>query len=195
MQYPHHTKNQESGFTLVELMVVASIFAVISSIVLFQNARFNNVVILENLAYDVALSVREAQVYGLSVRQDLGSGSFDFAYGIHVGASAPSNYVLFIDANENDRFDAPAETLQTFTLRKGFVIGRYCADNGGTPKCSDTSADEMEGLSVVYRRPDPEGLIRTDTGVSYSRAEIVLQAPNGNERSVVIYTSGQISVE
>lgn len=184
-----------SGFTLVELMVVAAIFATISAIVLFQNSKFNNVVILENLAYDVALSIREAQVYGLSVRQDAESGTFDYAYGVHFNVSTPSEYILFIDINENDRFDGSTEVLERFSLRKGFVISQYCADNGGAPRCSDTSGNEMTGLSVVYRRPDPEGLIHDPEGTSYSRAEVTIQSPDESERMITIYTSGQISVE
>src|SRR3989344_3669939 len=45
------------GFTLVELVVVTAIIVVVSSVVLVNNNRFGGVIQLENLAYDVALSV------------------------------------------------------------------------------------------------------------------------------------------
>src|SRR3989344_4615422 len=51
----------ERGFTLVELMVVTGILVVITSLILANNTRFGGAVLLENLAYDIALSMRKAQ--------------------------------------------------------------------------------------------------------------------------------------
>ncbi len=56
------------GFSLIELIVVTGIFTVITAVVLANNAQFNNSVLLGNAAYDIALSVRQAQVYGLSTQ-------------------------------------------------------------------------------------------------------------------------------
>ena len=50
-------------------MVVTAIFVILSAVVLANNSRFGNVIVLQNLAHDISLSVREAQVYGIAVRR------------------------------------------------------------------------------------------------------------------------------
>src|SRR3989344_6847475 len=77
------------AFTLVELVVVLAIFTLISSVVLANHSRFNGSVLLGSLAYDIALSIREAQVYGLSVKQHTvaGVGQFQIGYGIHFASN------------------------------------------------------------------------------------------------------------
>ncbi|KKQ07855.1 MAG: hypothetical protein US18_C0006G0001, partial [Parcubacteria group bacterium GW2011_GWB1_36_5] len=49
------------GMTYVELIVVLSIFAVMSSIVLFNYGEFQAKVDIKNLASDIALKIVEAQ--------------------------------------------------------------------------------------------------------------------------------------
>ena len=51
---------RDRGFTLIELIVVTGIIVVVSTLVLSSNARFGGAILLENLAYDVGLSVRKA---------------------------------------------------------------------------------------------------------------------------------------
>src|SRR3989338_7579467 len=66
------------GFTLVELLVTLSLFVVLTTIVLFSQSKFNGSILLTNLAYDVAITVRQAQTYGVNVRET-SSGVFDKA--------------------------------------------------------------------------------------------------------------------
>lgn len=54
-------KNKTKGFSLLELLVVISIFTIITTIALFNQGQLNSNVLLTNLAYDVALTVREVQ--------------------------------------------------------------------------------------------------------------------------------------
>src|SRR3989344_5480115 len=86
----------ERGFTLVELMVVTGIFVVITSLILANNTRFGGAVLLENLAYDIALSVRRAQVYGIAVRR-FGEDDFSAGYGVNFTIGTPAVYILFAD--------------------------------------------------------------------------------------------------
>src|SRR3989344_6228445 len=80
-----------TGFTLIELLVVTAIIVIVTSLVLINNNRFGGTVLLQNLAYDMAPSVREAQVYGISVLSF--GGEFDFGYGMHFTANSQT-YVL-----------------------------------------------------------------------------------------------------
>ena len=78
-----------SGFTLVELIVVSAIILVISLFILFQQAKFNSSTLLRSLTYSVALSVRQAQVYGTSVRgfSSGGTVAFGSGYGVYLSTS------------------------------------------------------------------------------------------------------------
>ena len=61
-------QNKQNGFTLVELLVTVGIFAVISGITLANYPKFNTQTALTGLAQQIAISIREAQVYGVAVR-------------------------------------------------------------------------------------------------------------------------------
>lgn len=82
----HTTQN---GFTLVEMVVVLAIFGVITTTVLFNYGQFRTTVSLENLAQDIALSIRKTQSYASSVRgvqlapSPLGETVQFPGYGIH----------------------------------------------------------------------------------------------------------------
>jgi len=54
----------------------------------------------QNQVLDIALSLREAQVYGLGVK-DVGAGVFDVSYGVHFDINTPSSYIFFADLNDN----------------------------------------------------------------------------------------------
>jgi prepilin-type N-terminal cleavage/methylation domain-containing protein len=80
---------ESRGFTLIELLVVTAILVIVSGLVLANHSRFGGKILLQNLAYDMALSVRQAQVYGISVRQ-FGAGTYSAGYGIRFSTSVPT---------------------------------------------------------------------------------------------------------
>lgn len=59
-------KNNKQGFTLVEFIVVLVIFSIMSGTSLFNFNRYQNNIQTTNIAQDIALTIRQAQVYGLS---------------------------------------------------------------------------------------------------------------------------------
>src|SRR4051812_18662175 len=91
------------GVTLIELLVVITIFGIIVAAVLLSNKQFDNSIFATNAAYDVALSIRQAQVYATAVRQTTSSpGVFGNGYGVFfstsvVGRGSPRDYTFFSD--------------------------------------------------------------------------------------------------
>src|SRR3989344_1700844 len=99
----------KSGFTLIELLVSIFIIGVIASVTVYNHREFTDSLEITNLAYTMALSIREAQISGTSVKAGL-SGDFDKAYGIHFNINDPDDpnfpgrntaYILFSDVNGN----------------------------------------------------------------------------------------------
>lgn len=176
--------------------------AIVSGLVLANNNRFGGNVQLQNLAYDVALTVRQAQVYGISV-QRFTATTFARAYGVHFtqsGSNATSEFALFADViGQNGLYDCadPAhadpstcELVKAYSIRTGYRIADMCVPKTQARPCGHTSLD------VSYQRPDPDAFIRAD-GLStlYQSARLYITSPQGNTLSVVIESSGQITVQ
>lgn len=200
------------GFTVIELLVVTIIIVLITGFILFRHQGFNSSTLLRSLAYSVALSVRQAQVYGVSVRESAaGSGSFVQGYGVYFGNSGlvdNSHYLIFADANANGRYDA-GEELPRFTIGNGkgtdYRIGNFCAHTiAGANHCGVLGGTTITSLTVYFRRPNPDACFATSQSPGacaagaaqvYDYAYIDLQAVGTTDvRTVKITSTGQIAV-
>ena len=100
-------KNQQQsnrGFTLIELVITIAIFAAMTTYLLAKYGKFNQSLLLTNLAYDVALTIRTAQSFGLNVKAvttnaEYVTPSFDFPYGAHFDSRSTKNksFIFFAD--------------------------------------------------------------------------------------------------
>ncbi|MDE1874964.1 MAG: type II secretion system protein [Patescibacteria group bacterium] len=174
----------QQGFTLIELLVSISIFTIITTVAVFNNSQFNGSVLLTNLAYEIGLSIREAQSYGISVRQDAAS-NFNAGYGVHFDLTTPTHYTLFED-DAADHVWSPADAqLQTFTISRGNKVSKICVDGS----CSATVAD------ISFIRPDPDAYITVGgiVGAYHGEADICIASPQGMKRLVTVASTGQIS--
>ncbi len=104
-------KNSKGGFSIIEMVVTIGIMSLIIAGMMIANSRYGDSLLVTNLAYDVALTAREAQAYGLSVKEwregiNLGD-SFGAAYGLRFSkmdtntAYASKKFALFNDVSEN----------------------------------------------------------------------------------------------
>ncbi len=182
------------GFTLVELLVTVSILVVITAIILVSQNRFGGQITLTNLAYSLALSIRQAQTYGLAVREvNSGSGNFSAAFGVHFDPATPSQYIIFADLDGNGRYTDSSENYSFIRITSGGKISSVCGVlANATNKCNP----DISTLDIVFKRPNPDALIKsnvlTDT---YGGAKIVLTSPQGDTRYVYVAATGQISVQ
>jgi hypothetical protein len=191
---------------LIELLVVCAILVVISSLIIIDNNKFGGEVLLENLTYDVALSVRQAQVYGIAVeRFGTGSTAFQSGYGMHFAMSSPTTYVLFADTEATGVYDpnaSPSELVQLTDITQGFSITKLCAPAG----TNSSSCNSVSQIDILFIRPEPDAYISANAAPTFSGgrfiasalqpdARIVLLSPKGDILSVLVEATGQISVQ
>jgi prepilin-type N-terminal cleavage/methylation domain-containing protein len=187
------THKASRGFSLIELLVVVGIFTVITTLILANHSRFNSSVLLGSLAYDIALSIREAQVYGVSVRGV--STNFQVGYGVHF--SGANSFVLFADSYPagvpNKKYDAQDTIVSTYTLNPGHSIANFCGvDNAGAQSCSATGA--IASLDIVFLRPEPDANISSPGSSPYAQGIITVKSSAGQTRAITVASTGQIAV-
>ena len=214
----------QAGFTLIELIVVAGIIIIITSLLLVRNSSFGGTVVLRSLAYDVALSIREAQTYGISVRQETGNSNTNAPYGysVHFDNTDGTSYRLFVDQNTvNGFYDGGqakngGELVKTYQLNKGYSISNLCYWTNGATSWTCGASE----LNVVFVRPEPDACIGYDKALGptitlqsvdnvniakapkcnppspkATKVRIDLSSPNGNTVSIIVEITGQISVQ
>lgn len=188
------------GFSLIELMVVIGIMGVIATISIFNYSKFNNDLSVTNLAYEIALTIREAQVFGGSVKVT-NAGSFDKAYGIYVSKDTSKNkeIISFVDTNSNDLYDPGGtgclgECVAIYKLERGNIVSDICrvSDSSGFINCSPNNPD----THITFLRPNLDAKIKLpNPNPSFVGVRITLEAPDGTERYIRVLNTGQISVE
>jgi len=178
----------------------------ITAAILIRQARFDSSTLLRSLAYSVALTVREAQVYGISVLGVSGGTVFAPAYGVYFNNA--NSYILFADANGDGQYNTGDTAVETYQVGAGFQIKKVCANLsvGGQACWAADGSGTISWLTIVFRRPNPDACTATSANVTvcsaappvnpYSGAYIQVSAINDptNTHSISVSLTGQISV-
>ncbi|MEI6057774.1 MAG: type II secretion system protein [bacterium] len=203
---------RSAGFTLLELLISISIFAFMTAFLVAKYGTFNQGILLTNLAYDTALTIRSAQSYGLNVQGQASTTAglaFNYAYGVHFDIDNPTQFIMFVDLCQDLRyrkFGPPMllcrngtthvnEIISTYTFRKGFSIEHLCL--GSMLDCKPLNTGE--GLDVTFKRPSPDAIIQNtatdiDPAVRHTYAEIGLKATDGSVKRIIIQSTGQVDI-
>ena len=180
-----HKNKYNSGMTLIELLVVVFIFMIITSITIFSYGKFNSSLSIQNLADDIALSVRRAQGFAIGVRG--ASGSFTDGYGIHFTAnptisdlSAGSNksFILFTDIATPTK-----PPNKKYDYDSSVKCGSLTLSNECMEVLSITSADQIDS---IYLNSDLTSISQTGT------VDILFYRPN--PEPIFCYRSGPASI-
>src|SRR3989344_4561547 len=97
-------RNYNAGMTYVELIVVLSIFSVMTSIALFDYNKFQAKVDIKVLANDIALKIVEAQKSAMSGKipiQNI-SSTWKPSYGIYFDLADGKNFIYFANTIDGD---------------------------------------------------------------------------------------------
>jgi len=198
------------GFTLAEVMVTISIVSIIMTVVLFSYREFSDKLALSAAGQEIAIAIRQAQTYGLSVKEVVsGGGNFDSAYGIYFDSTnnnTNKNYYIFADAPialpnpiGNKEYDVlsgcgsgSTECVEKFTLRDGVFISSI----------SDCPA--ARSMHITFFRPNPDAYIKflnngnqpacSTANSGADSGGIVLESPKGKKLTLTILNTGQVSI-
>ncbi len=133
------------GFSLIELLIAITLFGIIASSILLAYNRVSEQLFVTSLAYELALSFREAQSYGVSIREFRGGGTGTFdvgGYGLHFDSESLTTYALFADqggeigdATFNGSYGttynttgclSTTECVSVLRLEKGNSLYKFC---------------------------------------------------------------------
>ncbi|MEX0931632.1 MAG: prepilin-type N-terminal cleavage/methylation domain-containing protein [Candidatus Paceibacterota bacterium] len=188
-----------AGFTLVELVVSLAIMGIMMSVVAFQHRGFSERIQLQNTAYELALVIREAQSYGINVRQE-GSGSgagFDGVYGVYLSDQSNNNdtnktYYLFYDTNEN------IENV-SFNVNQDEIIAEYTLPVGQSIAdvypCGGGAGPEVNSLTIMFKRPSPEAIMKSNGNNTLTQGCILIESQNRYSEIIQVNSTGRITIE
>lgn len=202
-----HVATTTAAFGLIELLVSISIVMIVMSIVLARQDTFNSAVLLRNQAFDIALSLREAQLSAVSVQVIGGSDRQVIGVYFDTDATGAANqrFIVFRDGalatpdpSPNGFYNPSEDALvgQPRQLDPRFEIAEIRADG------SIVSGGE---LSILFERPnfDARFFDAATSELSESVIEIdvkrvgvpVVAGDPGTVRTIEITETGQIAVQ
>ena len=145
----------------------------------------------------MAFIVREAQVYSLSVKEY--NGTFP-GYGVHIESSKPDTIILFADVDKNNSYEEEVDgVVKEYKIQTNSGISSLCGD--GKKNFPSPGICELSQIDIVYLRPNPivtiKGKDKDGFPVSpnFSDVEISISSPGGANKNIIIWVSGQITIE
>ena len=190
------------------MMVAVAIFVIFTGVTLANYPRFSNRISLDLLSHNIALTIRQAQVFALGVR---GFGGLFPPYGVYFDMTDPRSFALYADicpTTPNGVY-GPAlctpggedqERVDTFKFPQGTnEIKSLCVNestidlaNPTLPAgCGATSLD----ISFKSPRPDARLHFNGDALSTASDVEIIVANSRGDSRAIVVRRTGQISIK
>lgn len=194
-------RNYKKGMTYVEIIVVLSIFSIMSTAVIYNYHAFQSKIDIKNLASDIASKIVEAQKASLSGKLPP-EGGFDAnwkpSYGIYffrlLGAGGDTRrFVYFTDLNQNHQLDDD-ETLQTTTLPSNIYIQDIESyDSEGDPNPASLKSKEV---AITFSRPSSSAVLYSNNqreDVLFIQIKVA-SSDNSSTSVIKVYQSGRIQV-
>lgn len=186
--------------TYVEVIVVLSIFSILSGIAVYNHQAFQSKVDIKNLANDIALMAVEMQkraIFGnmpTLAQQALISSTWNPAYGLYFNMADNNSFFRFTDVDNNAIYNGTncaGECIEEINLTKSNTIASLEVYYQGSP-----TPDTVTELTFVFTRPSGGAAIRTTpaAGPNISHAQINLTSPNGTLANIKVYASGRVQI-
>ena len=191
-------RNCQKGMTYVELIVVLSIFAVMSSIVLFNHGKFQAKVDIKNLANDIALKIVQAQKDAMSGKIQTTRFEIAPAYGVYFNPTENKSFIYFADFSNDHIFNDGScygECLDNIEITKG-KISKIEECSTSTEDCL-SPVSTPNPLSITFTRPN-SGAVFYDSGgelTGFDYIQITVSSSDGSFNGYIrVYPSGRIQV-
>lgn len=194
---PQTHLSSQSGFTITELLISIGILVLISGVVLTRFGTFNSASLLKSEAYEIALAVRQAQLFAVSSQGS--QADFSRQYGVHFDLLTPQQVLIYRDEDDNGRYEDGADYIvEEVTVDDRFTIrGFVDADDGG----SDVTGGDGQ-LSISFLRPNFDAQFYRDSdtrlGIGNVFVELSVSGDDGNGdrslRTIEVTAAGQITV-
>mgnify|MGYP001611851926 FL=1 len=199
------------------MMVVLAIIVTITGVTLTSQTSFNKTLVLANTAYDIALTLRSSQTYGLGSRAF--GGITNMGYGLHFEIGSRESFTLFADIfpspNPSTCHGVPAtgsdspeakygncqydssrsEKVKDYNLENNIYISDFCIYTLGSWSCTyahDGAAGGLTSLDIVFARPNPDPFINRNRN---GKACIAISSRQdiSRRRFISVTESGQIT--
>jgi len=219
-----YNHSYQKGMTLVELMVVLSIFVMVTGLTIFDYKNFQSNVSIQNLSSDISLAIRKAQSYAIGSHGNGAGSNFSLAYGVHFDTTTTpasplygsnKSFIMFIDSTLNTPpdilYDLPPinsttcngvanECSEMLSIVTADSISNIYINGSSTPVAAGKSLD------ISFKRPNPDAVFcLRNTGQSFCDTVNIsnvaieisngLTAPNNRIRTVSVWNTGQISIK
>ncbi len=200
--------SKSSGFSLIEMLVVISIFVIVTGIVLVNLPSFRDKSSLDLVAQEIALTIRQAQVFGIGTRAF--GGSVYPSHGIYLDPAQTQQFVLFADLPTGpgsllgDRLynkalncgQTGSECREIFRLGGGISLE-------GIYRCPATGCDSSkytQPVNIVFQRPRTDAsfyISRRGSPTSLNTPALKIRVQNkvGSWRDIMITKAGHIYVQ
>ncbi len=186
-------KNQ--GFTLLELLISITVIAILTSISFWgYNAKKDILVLRDEVGIVVSKTenMRERAIGSQYWHEQLPSGG----YGVFFTTSNDQQYFSFADCDGNEIFDNNEAYLP---CGSGFRERIETIDLNARVRIKDISAGGVGAmeLTILYKFPFPEAIIKDETETIVDSASIVLEIPGqaDKEKTIHFNSAGLIYVE
>jgi hypothetical protein len=174
---------------MIELLVAITVAIIFMGGMLLSRDDFDATVRLGSIAREVALVAREAQTYGAGGGSEVDIGQ---PHGIHLNSN--SQITLYVDQDGDPGYDGDDQTLEQFQLPDRYSIDSFCTTNDASAEsCSGSGGGQ---LSVYFERPSLAANFHDGSSVITPQKAIIdiIHEESGNTRSVVVNTTGYITV-
>jgi prepilin-type N-terminal cleavage/methylation domain-containing protein len=199
---------KNGGFTYVELIVVLSIFAIMTSIVIFNYGAYQANVDIKVMANDIALKIVQAQKDAVNgVTNDLSFTSGKPSYGVYFPPYSISSkdFYFFADLDGNHLYTnsscnnpTPDACLADVKITEGGDYISSILNCGSTCGGSHSSPQQLSDLAITFTRPESEAVFYSSSipVIVNDHIEIVVQSPTSSSSTgcIDIYPSGRIQL-
>lgn len=206
MNKKYNKISRNKGLTYIEVIVVLSIFSILTSVTLFRYKDFEAKIDIRNLSNDIAIKLVQAQKYsvgGIFPPQTV-SATWKPTYGIYFDVSNATNnrsFVYFTDLNQDSLYSSSftcspplgiSECIEKMNITKSNYVSRIEVfyTDATPPTLIPTN------LALTFVRPNSVPTIRSSTllGPNISHAVITVSSPSGIVADIKVYNSGRIQI-